>query len=155
MIARSVNNLGQVGLAVSTALATGSEGTLSSADAAIGGLRKLDSSGLSDDAKAREKRIAEAQKKEAAAKKQTPDNVNAENRLKDVTTQIATDGGSGTSTTQYDNYGEGSYRGEPVTNGKYVENIAKYKAALETQKKHTDYKWQESENWSINEDDEE
>ena len=38
---------------------------------------------------------------------------------------------------------------------KYVENIAKYKAALETQKKHTDYKWQESENWSINEDDEE
>ena len=155
MIARSVNNLGQVGLAVSTALATGSEGTLSSADAAIGGLRKLDSSGLSDDAKAREKRIAEAQKKEAAAKKQTPDNVNAENRLKDVTTQIATDGGSGTSTTQYDNYGEGSYRGEPVTNGKYAENIAKYKAALETQKKHTDYKWQESENWSINEDDEE
>ena len=34
-------------------------------------------------------------------------------------------------------------------------NIAKYNAALETQKKHTDYKWQESENWSINEDDEE
>lgn len=155
MIMRGVNNLGQVGLAVSAALATGNEGTLSSADAAIGGLRKLDGSGLSDDAKAREKRIDEEQKKEAAAKKQTQDNVNEENRLKDVTTQIATDGGSGTSTTQYDNYGEGSYRGDPVTNGKYVENIAKYKAALETQKKHTDYKWQESENWSINEDDEE
>lgn len=155
MLKRVADNVGQAGLAVSAALATGSEGALSSADAAMGALRKLDNEGLSDDAKAREKRIDEEQQKAKEAKE--ANKVTTESKLNDVKVNEATDGNvssGGISTTGGSTVNNGTNVGTTVNTGMQSNNIEKYRAALKLQKMHTDYKWQENENWSINENDE-
>ncbi len=160
MIARVGANIGQVGIAATSALATGDVGTFNSTNQGMSTLRKLDSKGLTDDAKAREKRIEEEQMKEEEAKNQA-DNVNAESKLKDVKTQEANDGNSSTGQS---NVADGNVQpksGVDVGNnakaankGNCEENIDKFRKALIEQKAYTDQKWQNSENWSINDEDE-
>lgn len=157
MLKRVADNVGQVGLAVSAALATGSEGALGTADAAIGGLRNIDSEGITDDAKAREKRIEEEEQKAKEEKKaakaaKAANKVTTESKLNDVKLNEATDGGIGSGGVNPINIGENG--GNPINAVKQSKNIEKYRAALKLQKMHTDYKWQESENWVINEEDE-
>lgn len=160
MIARVCANIGQVGIAATSALATGDGGTFNSTNTGMSALRKLDSKGLTDDAKAREKRIEEEQMKEEEAKNQA-DNVNAESKLKDVKTQEANDGNSSTGQS---NVADGNVQpqsgvdtgnnAKTTNKGNCEESINKFREALIKQKAYTDQKWQNSENWSINDEDE-